>query len=210
MIAHKLATIKAADNIAVMDKGTIVEQGTHAELLAKHGHYAALVLAQDLGGDSQSPTPTWENLPISEPEKVADDTQKQHDIENQEDVSGTLGLTLIHCLWIMLKEQRSLYGYFALGLVACMMGGAVYPVQAILFSKILSVFVLTGQQAQNQANFYALIFFVVALSNLVAYFSVGWVCNHASQAVTHVYRREMFENILRQVRRTFSGENFMK
>ncbi|MEJ7604331.1 MAG: ABC transporter ATP-binding protein [Kofleriaceae bacterium] len=42
VIAHRLSTIRNADLIVVMDKGQVVEQGTHAELVAKGGLYAAL------------------------------------------------------------------------------------------------------------------------------------------------------------------------
>ncbi len=41
-IAHRLSTIAAMDRLIVMDKGRIVEQGSHAELLAKNGAYARL------------------------------------------------------------------------------------------------------------------------------------------------------------------------
>lgn len=41
-IAHRLSTIAALDRLIVLDKGYIIEQGTHAELLAKHGIYAQL------------------------------------------------------------------------------------------------------------------------------------------------------------------------
>lgn len=42
IIAHRLSTVQGCDRIIVMDKGTIVEQGTHAALLAKNGVYARM------------------------------------------------------------------------------------------------------------------------------------------------------------------------
>jgi subfamily B ATP-binding cassette protein MsbA len=42
IIAHRLSTIENADQIVVMEKGRVLEQGHHAELLARGGHYAAL------------------------------------------------------------------------------------------------------------------------------------------------------------------------
>lgn len=48
VIAHRLGTIKKADNIIVMDAGKIVEMGTHKELLKKGGYYSNLYEAQFL------------------------------------------------------------------------------------------------------------------------------------------------------------------
>jgi len=46
VIAHRLSTIRNADLILVMDAGTIVETGTHDQLMSRQGAYAALVQAQ--------------------------------------------------------------------------------------------------------------------------------------------------------------------
>jgi ATP-binding cassette, subfamily B, bacterial len=48
VIAHRLSTVRNADLILVVEQGAIVEQGTHDQLLAKHGHYAALVQSSTL------------------------------------------------------------------------------------------------------------------------------------------------------------------
>jgi ATP-binding cassette subfamily B protein len=42
LIAHRLSTVKAADRIVVMEKGTIIEEGSHDGLLARNGHYSTL------------------------------------------------------------------------------------------------------------------------------------------------------------------------
>ena len=46
VIAHRLSTIVDADTILVVNHGTIVEQGTHKELLAKNGFYAEIYNSQ--------------------------------------------------------------------------------------------------------------------------------------------------------------------
>ena len=46
VIAHRLSTIVDADTILVVNHGTIVEQGTHKELLEKNGFYAEIYNSQ--------------------------------------------------------------------------------------------------------------------------------------------------------------------
>ena len=48
VIAHRLSTIQKADTIVVLDKGKIVEQGSHKELMQANGAYATLVKLQRL------------------------------------------------------------------------------------------------------------------------------------------------------------------
>jgi len=54
VIAHRLATIRNADHIVVLDSGRIVEQGNFDELVAQNGRFAALARAQFMAGTSNT------------------------------------------------------------------------------------------------------------------------------------------------------------
>ena len=48
IIAHRLSTISNADNIAVLHRGTVIEQGTHSQLMNKKGAYYFMNNVQEL------------------------------------------------------------------------------------------------------------------------------------------------------------------
>jgi subfamily B ATP-binding cassette protein MsbA len=57
VIAHRLSTVQRADQIVVMDRGRIVEQGSHAALLARGGLYRRLYELQFRDGDAAESSP---------------------------------------------------------------------------------------------------------------------------------------------------------
>jgi ATP-binding cassette subfamily B protein len=72
-IAHRLSTLRNADRILAFDRGKLVEQGTHAELLAADGIYARLVKIQT----QVSKQPTVDTLLLEDEEKVAIDAAEE-------------------------------------------------------------------------------------------------------------------------------------
>ncbi|MCU0818095.1 MAG: glucan ABC transporter ATP-binding protein/ permease [Beijerinckiaceae bacterium] len=57
VIAHRLATIRNADHIIMLDQGKIIEQGTFDELVTLNGRFASLAKAQFMAGAQGEPTP---------------------------------------------------------------------------------------------------------------------------------------------------------
>ena len=57
VIAHRLATIRNADHIVMLEKGRIVEQGTFDQLVALNGRFAALARAQFMAGSDGETLP---------------------------------------------------------------------------------------------------------------------------------------------------------
>ncbi|CAD0085683.1 unnamed protein product, partial [Aureobasidium mustum] len=210
IIAHKLATVMAADNIAVMTNGKVVEQGTHSELLERDGLYAAMVRAQDLGVGStdkesdvlthnpQRDDNTGKTYPTIDASSIKEASAEASmaSPEAHKLVAGTLNFSLIKCILIMLREHPDLYPWYLLIALVYLTVGGTQPAQAIIFSRLIRVFTLEGSEAKRQADFFALMFFVLALVNLVCYFLVGVCYNVLGQRLTHRYRREMIERIV--------------
>ena len=57
IIAHRLSTVRDASQVIVVEKGKVVEQGTHDQLVALAGVYKQLVLRQLTAGDTELSQP---------------------------------------------------------------------------------------------------------------------------------------------------------
>ncbi|KAE8344925.1 hypothetical protein BDV24DRAFT_171412 [Aspergillus arachidicola] len=203
-IAHKLSTIRKADQIVVLSQGQIVEKGTHDDLLAAGGTYHRLIKAQDLGTvDNNGPQPEKEKNEGSTGITPVISGQQDHNkeaklVERLKAPSGR-GRSLIRCLAVLLRERRELWFEFIVTLVTCVVGGATYPILAFVFAKVLDVFqIQSTSKMVEKGDFYALMFFVLALVILVVYGVLGWVTNVIAHCVVYTYRLEMFRDYIRQ------------
>lgn len=204
MIAHKLSTVKKADKIIVMNQGRVIEHGTHESLLESKGAYSRLVNAQKLSASEDDS----EGLRLGKSEDgdpkdldlaKVQTTRSTRNVESElkpEDVSRRL--SLFRCLLIIFYEHRRLWRALLAGCIASVAGGAVFPAQAVLFSRVVTVFQLPESQWQERGNFWALMFFVLALGTLISYASLGFFFTIAAFVITRFYRSEYFGAMLRQ------------
>ncbi|KAJ3489795.1 hypothetical protein NLG97_g5927 [Lecanicillium saksenae] len=212
VIAHKLATIRKADNIVVMTKGRIVEQGTHESLLASGGVYANLVSIQNLAvtsnvsdSDDESEKTVNENQ-ASDPADMQQTltryaTEEQLRMEkqkNRDSYENHKQLGMVAAIARLVKESPDLTWAYILTLIGCMGASAAFPGQAILVANTVQVFTLTGSAMVERGDFYASMFIVLAAGCLVFYFILGWATNTIAQALSHKYRRQSLDDMLRQ------------
>ncbi|PPJ52018.1 hypothetical protein CBER1_10386 [Cercospora berteroae] len=106
--------------------------------------------------------------------------------------------SLLKCFGIMLQENRpSHWHHYLILSLGAAIGGAVNPIQAILFSKLNDAFVLPQQEGQRQATFSALVFLAMAFATAMSYFCVGYTCHIIGQQLSAKYRRELLDRYLR-------------
>lgn len=89
IIAHRLSTVRTCDRIIVMDKGRIVEEGNHDDLLGKNGYYAKLHSYQNhnprlktVDGDTNPKQPS--RFVSSHPERASFQVEQRKPAERQE------------------------------------------------------------------------------------------------------------------------------
>jgi ATP-binding cassette subfamily B (MDR/TAP) protein 1 len=228
IIAHRLSTIKNADNIVVMAKGKIIEQGTHNELLALNAAYAKFVTAQALatktveegkGRDEietdgiESSGPSFDEkddiIPNLNRLKSGRSVASQELERQAATTTKDRSYSLFECIRRVFYLQKDMWLVLGIAAIACVVGGAVYPAQAIVFAYLVDTFSLTGQALQTRADFWALMFalslgfanirfFVIAISSGIAYLVIGYVMTWTSERLTRRLRYMYFRYTLRQ------------
>jgi ATP-binding cassette subfamily B (MDR/TAP) protein 1 len=217
VIAHRLSTIKKADKIVVMQKGKVMEQGTHENLLKdSEGVYYKLVHAQKLAmaeGDSlmsedelrSSDDSTGGNALELEKTRSKVIDEEANLGANDEDVYVPKGAFSV--LGKLIWEQRKRWPLYLLLTIASIGAGAGSPVQAYLFSEIITAFTAGPSGVTSKGNFWALMFFILAIAIGSFYFLLGFSSYNVSVRIATAYRKQYFLSIIKKRISFFDGDD---
>lgn len=163
IVAHRLSTIRRADRIVVINKGRVVESGTHNELMALKSHYYNLVMTQ-LGEDADATTPG-----VGQKEfllNAKDEDEEQITINKEETETTELIVEEEKFnLWKILKMNAEEWPQILCGCVCSIIMGAAMPLFAVLFGSILGVLAVRNDDAyvRSETNTFSLYFLICGI-----------------------------------------------
>ncbi|PAV82741.1 hypothetical protein WR25_16150 [Diploscapter pachys] len=167
---------EALVQVALDKEGVVVEEGTHTELMAREGMYHALVTAQTFTDTIDAAGQGLVTL-ISELDETG--ARRSNLIE-------IVGYAKRHWKWMVI------------GCSFCLIGGLVYPTYSIFFTQVINVFSLPHDEMKKKGHFWALMFLVLAFTQLITGFSQTFFMGIASENLTSDMRNGLFRNILSQ------------
>ncbi|KAI9647174.1 hypothetical protein NHQ30_003557 [Ciborinia camelliae] len=219
IITHKLPFVQQADQIVLLKNGSVLERGTHQALLEMNGKYAQFYEAQKLDATIQSIDQSLENSEIREkdettgPEFQIDEKTKITTLLESPSDPVTLELpesSLIRSLWLVLVDHPLLQHLFIAVVPICVIAGGVYPAKALLFGHSVSRLGQLEPNIQKSEDFWSLMWFVVAIGVLVAFFLMGTVSSIMGTTAKFYYQIEYFKSMLRQNQLFFDEEKNSK
>lgn len=211
-IAHRLYTIKDADNIVVMSGGLVEEQGTHDELLGRQGAYAKLVAAQSLEGKGSHPAASQD---ISEGSGTK---AGQGDGDEATSPGAETGLVNYptqepsaeqkrYSLWTLFKFIIALNGpEWKLMLLGCLFSiicGLGNPTTAVFFAKQIATLSRpmpphSPSEVKQDSDFWSSMYVMLAFVLCLAFAIQGISFAKTSEALVRRVRSKAFQALLRQ------------
>ncbi|KAJ8123291.1 hypothetical protein ONZ43_g725 [Nemania bipapillata] len=213
MIAHRLATVKKADNIVVLAKGKVVQWGNHESLMAAiGGPYWLLTQSQELkmGDDGHAD----DMSEVTEEEKRTMDLMTL-DKSQARNIRGGTGETdeinwipkgIFRSFGTLLLEQKRNLPWYSFMVFGAIIAGGSPPVQAYIFANLIASFAFWGDVLKEITNFWCLMFVTLASAAAVGYFCLGFASTRVAFHITSAYRLEYFQNIISKTVAWFDGE----
>ncbi|KNC98873.1 uncharacterized protein SPPG_05840 [Spizellomyces punctatus DAOM BR117] len=217
VVAHRLATVKNADNIMVMSNGKIVEQGTHNELMRRQGAYYDLVQAQSFSASGlnddgdlsinkilhtfEASASTDEITVVKEPDETDCKILEVDKEANQPGLGNKIGRIGTSKLMRRVARMSSPETkWIIIGLLASVIIGSASSVEAVLFANLVDSLSLDGDpdHVLSRAKFYSALFLVFGVAQFVAYFVSGAAFGWVSETMVHRVRAKVIRNLLRQ------------
>ncbi|NWZ99491.1 MDR1 protein, partial [Nesospiza acunhae] len=213
VIAHRLSTIRTADTIAGFEKGVVVEQGTHSELMLQKGVYYSLVMQQvkanlftfflhftkfavRVRGHETA------KQQISSIEGFQHFTKTVHcSRPNEHPLSGEFyeeNLPAVPYLKILALNKPEWF-YVLLGVIAAAVIGAVHPAFAVIFGKIIGAFQEKDPEKRSKNTvLLSLMFLLLGVIILAAYIIQGFMFGKSGETLTMRLRSLSFRALLQQ------------
>ncbi|NXD36043.1 MDR1 protein, partial [Copsychus sechellarum] len=216
VIAHRLSTIRTADTIAGFEKGVVVEQGTHSELMLQKGVYYSLVMQQVRANGF---TFFLRFTKLSNVQLMLQQSSKssmfgvhtegfQHFTKtvhcsrsNEHSLSGEFyeeNLPAVPYSKILALNKPEWF-YVLLGMIAAAVIGAVNPTFAVIFGKIIGAFQERDPEKRSKNTVVlSLIFLLLGVIILAAYIIQGIMFGKSGESLTMRLRSLSFRALLQQ------------
>ena len=215
VIAHRLSTIKDAENIVVMAEGSIVEQGTHDELVRKRGAYLELLEAQRIASSTiidstedygeageglakMQTKSTTASETMMKPMRTKTGSQYGQEMDNTAPRYNYSLWTLINFIANLNREE---IGIMTIGLFCSIIGGSGIPLQGVYMGKSVSALSLPADQystLRHDVNFWSLMFLVTGIAILIAFTFQGITFAYGAERLIFKARSRAIRFILRQ------------
>ncbi|CAH8566706.1 unnamed protein product [Schistosoma curassoni] len=226
VVAHRLTTVRNADLIIVLDKGVVRESGTHEELVAQNGLYAAMLSNQGISEKSAN-----EDAELSDEELVGNldnETQASKKLDgvwtigdDQENISESTGTLPRRSMSItaasqitraqlkkvkksptlrVLQLNKPELPLIIIGCFCCLVNGTAQPAFALLYTEVYDIFTLRSNPdlMSSRISLISGMMVLIGVLRFAASLCQGFLFGKSGEKLIKRIRSMVFEAMLRQ------------